>query len=98
MTEAPRVISATGKITVMHTISPVIFVEFRRWLADLPNREPAEAGCAAGLADPEFFAGEADNVWPRRLWVSDYLSAVLKLRSQASSVAANTLQWTQALR
>lgn len=26
----------------MHTISPGRFVEFKRWLADRPNREPAK--------------------------------------------------------
>lgn len=46
LTEAPRfshvVIGATGKMAVMHTISPVTFVEFKRWLADRPNREPSK--------------------------------------------------------
>lgn len=46
LTEAPRfshvVIGATGKMAVMHTISPVTFVEFKRWLAERPNREPAK--------------------------------------------------------
>lgn len=46
LTEAPRfshvVIGATGKMAVMHTISPVTFVEFTRWLADRPNREPSK--------------------------------------------------------
>lgn len=46
LTEAPRfshvVIGATGKMAVMHTISPVTFVEFKRWLAERPNREPVK--------------------------------------------------------
>ena len=46
LTEAPRfshvVIGATGKMAVMHTISPVTFVEFKRWLADRQNREPSK--------------------------------------------------------
>ena len=46
LTEVPRfqhvVIGATGKMAVMHTISPATFVEFKRWLADRPNREPAK--------------------------------------------------------
>lgn len=46
LTEAPRfsyvVIGATGKMAVMHTISPVTFVEFKRWLAERPNREPSK--------------------------------------------------------
>lgn len=46
LTEAPRfshvVIGATGKMAVMHTISPVSFVAFKRWLADRPNRAPAK--------------------------------------------------------
>ncbi len=46
LTEAPRfqhvVIGATGKMAVMHTISPVTFVEFKRWLADRPHREPSK--------------------------------------------------------
>lgn len=44
--EAPRfshvVIGATGKMAVMHTISPVFFVEVKRWLAARPNREPSQ--------------------------------------------------------
>lgn len=46
LTEARRfshvVISATGKMAVMHTIFPVTFVEFKRWLAERPNREPSK--------------------------------------------------------
>ena len=46
LTEAPRfshvVIGVTGKMAVMHTISPVTFVEFKRWLAERPNREPSK--------------------------------------------------------
>ncbi|MFM8900608.1 MAG: GSU2403 family nucleotidyltransferase fold protein [Burkholderiales bacterium] len=46
LTEAPRfqhvVIGATGKMAVMRTISPVTFVEFKRWLADRSNREPSK--------------------------------------------------------
>lgn len=46
LTEAPRfshvVIGATGKMAVMHTISPVTFVEFKRWLAERPSREPSK--------------------------------------------------------
>lgn len=46
LTEAPHfshvVIGATGKMAVMHTISPVTFVEFKRWLAERPNREPSK--------------------------------------------------------
>lgn len=46
LTEAPCfshvVIGATGKMAVMHTISPATFVEFKRWLADRPNREPSK--------------------------------------------------------
>ena len=43
LTEAPfrshMMIGATGKMAVMHTIFPVTFVEFKRWLAERPNRE-----------------------------------------------------------
>ena len=46
LTESPRfshvAIGATGKMAVKHTISPVTFVEFKRWLADRPNREPSK--------------------------------------------------------
>ncbi|EWS65408.1 hypothetical protein Y695_01336 [Hydrogenophaga sp. T4] len=46
LTEAPRfshvVIGVTGKMAVMHTISPTTFVEFKRWLAERPNREPSK--------------------------------------------------------
>lgn len=46
LTEAPcrshLVIGATGKMAVMHTIFPVTYVEFKRWLAERPNREPSK--------------------------------------------------------
>lgn len=62
LTEAPRfahvVIGATGKMAVMHTISPATFVKFKSWLADRPNREPSkcrrdalQAQTAQGLMD-----------------------------------------------
>lgn len=43
LTNAPRfehvVISATGRMTLMRTIAPETFVEFKRWMAEqAPNR------------------------------------------------------------
>ena len=43
LTNAPRfehvVIAATGRMTLMRTIAPETFVEFKRWMADqAPNR------------------------------------------------------------
>ncbi len=43
LTSAPRfehiVISATGRMALMRTVSPVTFVEFKRWMAaKAPNR------------------------------------------------------------
>lgn len=45
LTNAPRfehaVVSSTGHMALMRTISPAIFVDFKRWMADkAPSREP----------------------------------------------------------
>ncbi|MFY7857522.1 MAG: GSU2403 family nucleotidyltransferase fold protein [Rubrivivax sp.] len=45
LTDAPRfehvVISATGRMALMRTISPRTFIEFKRWMAEsAPHREP----------------------------------------------------------
>lgn len=43
LTEAPRfvhvVIGATGRMAMMQTVAPRVFVEFKRWLAAQPRRE-----------------------------------------------------------
>ncbi len=63
LTNAPRfehvVVSATGRMTLMRTIAPETFVEFKRWMAaKAPNRPPAkrqrdllQAGIVQGLLD-----------------------------------------------
>jgi hypothetical protein len=44
LTQAPRfshaVISATGQMAMMHTISPATFVEFKRWMAAHARQRP----------------------------------------------------------
>ncbi|WP_137896155.1 GSU2403 family nucleotidyltransferase fold protein [Ramlibacter sp. 2FC] len=44
LTDAPKfehaVISATGKMALMHTISPRTFVEFKRWMAESAPQRP----------------------------------------------------------
>ena len=44
LTNAPRfeqvVISATGRMTLMRTIAPEVFVEFKRWMADKAPQRP----------------------------------------------------------
>ena len=47
LTSAPRfehvVTAATGRMAMMRTISPAVFVEFKRWMAEeAPQREPAK--------------------------------------------------------
>ena len=47
LTNAPRfehaVISATGRMTLMRTIAPQSFVEFKRWMAaEVPKRAEAK--------------------------------------------------------
>ena len=45
LTSAPRfeqiVVSATGKMAKMVTISPTVFVSFKRWMADQTDTRPA---------------------------------------------------------
>lgn len=44
LTEAPRfeppVIGTTGQIALMRTVSPQVFVAFKRWMSEQPDREP----------------------------------------------------------
>lgn len=55
LTSAPRfehvVISSTGRMALMRTIAPAIFVEFKRWMAELPNREAGKRRRDARQAD-----------------------------------------------
>lgn len=43
LTEAPRfeypVISTTGQVALMRTVSPKVFVAFKQWMSEQPNRE-----------------------------------------------------------
>ncbi|MFO1194699.1 MAG: GSU2403 family nucleotidyltransferase fold protein [Rhodoferax sp.] len=45
------VISATGKMATMNTIDPRTFVEFKRWMAGLSDRDPAKCRRDALQAD-----------------------------------------------
>ena len=48
LTEAPPfehvVIGATGKMALMRTVSPKVFVRFKQWLAAQPDRDPLKRG------------------------------------------------------
>ena len=48
LTEAPLfehiVIGATGRMALMRTISPKVFVSFKQWLAVQPNRDVLKRG------------------------------------------------------
>jgi hypothetical protein len=48
LTEAPPfehiVIGATGKMALMRTVSPKVFVSFKQWLAIQPERDPLKRG------------------------------------------------------
>lgn len=48
LTEAPRfeqpIIGTTGRMALMRTISPRTFVDFKRWLAVQPDRNPQKRG------------------------------------------------------
>jgi len=71
LTSAPRfehvVVSATGRMTRMRTVSPVAFVEFKRWMASkVPTRPEAkrrrdalQAGIVQGLLDEGLLLQEA---------------------------------------
>ena len=34
------IVSTTGRMARMNTISPVVFCQFKRWLAEQPDRDP----------------------------------------------------------
>jgi len=34
------IVSVTGHMARMNTISPVVFVRFKRWMAEQPDRDP----------------------------------------------------------
>jgi hypothetical protein len=34
------IVATTGEMARMHTVHPVVFSRFKRWLSNLPNRDP----------------------------------------------------------
>ena len=54
LNEAPAfehvIVSATGRMVTMRTIDPAIFVQFKRWLAALKERDPLKRGRDASQA------------------------------------------------
>ena len=34
------IVSATGHMARMHTVSPIVFAQFKRWMASQPSRDP----------------------------------------------------------
>lgn len=45
------IVSKNGRMARMHTISPVVFVRFKRWLSEQPDRDQSERGLDILQAD-----------------------------------------------
>lgn len=56
------IVSSSGHMTMMKTISPLVFVEFKRWLAQQPDRDPLKV--SRDLLQADLVATLVENYLP----------------------------------